>query len=59
MDRGAWQAIVHGVSRVGHDLATKPNHHHPKYLLYINPFNYLNKPMRQVLLLLSLFSHHS
>ena len=23
MDRGAWQAIVHGVSRVGHDLATK------------------------------------
>ena len=24
MDRGAWQATVHGVSRVGHDLATKP-----------------------------------
>jgi len=24
MDRGAWWAIVHGVSRVGHDLATKP-----------------------------------
>ena len=24
MDRGAWQAIVHGVIRVGHDLATKP-----------------------------------
>ena len=24
MDRGAWQAIVHWVSRVGHDLATKP-----------------------------------
>ena len=23
MDRGLWQAIVHGVSRVGHDLATK------------------------------------
>ena len=22
--RGAWQAIVHGVSRVRHDLATKP-----------------------------------
>ena len=22
MDRGAWQAIVHGVERVGHDLAT-------------------------------------
>ena len=24
MDRGAWQATVHGVSRVGPDLATKP-----------------------------------
>ena len=23
MDREAWQAIVHGVTRVGHDLATK------------------------------------
>ena len=23
MDRGAWQAIVHGVTRVGHDLVTK------------------------------------
>ena len=23
-DKGAWQAIVHGVARVGHDLATKP-----------------------------------
>ena len=24
MDRGAWQAIVHEVARVGHDLLTKP-----------------------------------
>ena len=24
MDRGTWQATVHRVSRVGHDLATKP-----------------------------------
>ena len=24
VDRGAWQAIVHGVTRVRHDLATKP-----------------------------------
>ena len=23
-DRGAWQATVHGVARVGHDLAAKP-----------------------------------
>ena len=24
MDRGAWQATVHGVTRVGHKLVTKP-----------------------------------
>ena len=24
MDRGVWQAAFHGVTRVGHDLATKP-----------------------------------
>ena len=24
MDRGVWQTTVHGVARVGHDLATKP-----------------------------------
>ena len=24
MDRGMWQATVHGVTRVGHDLVTKP-----------------------------------
>jgi len=24
INRGAWQAAVHGVTRVGHDLATKP-----------------------------------
>jgi len=24
MDRGAWQATVHGVARVRHDLATEP-----------------------------------
>ena len=24
MDRGAWQAIVHEIARVGHDLLTKP-----------------------------------
>ena len=23
MDRGAWQAIFHGITRVGHDLVTK------------------------------------
>ena len=24
MDRGTWRAIVHGVTRIGHNLATKP-----------------------------------
>ena len=24
MNKGAWKATVHGVTRVGHDLATKP-----------------------------------
>ena len=24
MDRGAWQATVHEVTRIGHELATKP-----------------------------------
>ena len=24
MDRGAWRAIFHGVTRVGHDLVIKP-----------------------------------
>ena len=24
MDRGAWQATVHGVARMGYDLVTKP-----------------------------------
>ena len=28
MDRGAWQAIVHRVTRVRHDLVTKPPNHH-------------------------------
>ena len=31
MDRGAWQAIVHGITRVGHDLATNHNHQTPSY----------------------------
>ena len=33
MDRGAWQATVHGVSRVRHNTATKPPPH-STYLLF-------------------------
>ena len=28
MSRGAWQATVHGVARVGHDWATEHTHTH-------------------------------
>ena len=28
MNKGAWQSIVYGVARVGHNLATKPANHH-------------------------------
>ena len=35
MDRGAWQATVHGVSRVGHDLATQPPP--PRFVIAIPP----------------------
>ena len=42
MDRGPWQATVHGVARVGHDVVTKP----PPYLQVklldnISVFNFL------------------
>ena len=31
MDRGAWWATVHRLTRVRHDLATKPPHHPSLY----------------------------
>ena len=33
MDRGAWWATVHGVARVGHDLATQPPPPHNQIIL--------------------------
>ena len=30
MDGGAWRATAHGVTRVTHDLGTRPAHHHPR-----------------------------
>ena len=30
MDGGAWQATVHGVTRVGHDIVTKPTNQNLK-----------------------------
>ena len=42
-DRGAWQATVHGVARVGHDLATKSSHHGLGMYWCIFPWsNYMN-----------------
>ena len=38
MDRGTWWATVHGVTRVGHDLVTKPP---PEFA--ITGFNNLNQ----------------
>ena len=37
MDRGAWQATVHGVARVSHDIMTKPPPRSPLALCYLNP----------------------
>ena len=37
MDRGAWQATVHGVSRVGHDLATRERENTKFSLSYPKP----------------------
>ena len=39
MDRGAWQATVHGVARVGHNLVTKPPPH-----VYKNTFWDFDRP---------------
>ena len=33
IDRGVWQAIVHGVVRIGDDLVTKPNQTMPLEIL--------------------------
>ena len=35
MDRGAWRAAVHGVTRVGHSLVTNPPPGHFGSLLII------------------------
>ena len=47
MDGGAWQAAVHGIARVGHDLATKLPPYAYKYnwitLLYIVNQLYFSK----------------
>ena len=35
MDRGAWQATVHGVTRVGYDLVTQQQQQHMCVCVYV------------------------
>ena len=39
LDRGAWRATIHGVTRVGQDLVTKPTPH-----VYKNTFWDFDRP---------------
>ena len=41
MDRGAWQATVHGVLRVRHDLASKPPQQPYTYVTLLGLENFL------------------
>ena len=45
MDRGAWRATVHGVTRVEHDLVTKPPPPPPHCLVIL--YNCLDFPIRE------------
>ena len=42
MERGAWQAIIHGVARVRHDSETKPPPLHIYYRVKIKKSKMLN-----------------
>ena len=44
MDRGAWQATVHGVTKVGHDLVSKPPPMHHGYWPSVQFNQCLSKP---------------
>ena len=47
MNRGAWRATVYPVTRVGHDLATKP----PQLPLYcLLPFFHQFLPLKHIIL---------
>ena len=44
-DRGAWQAVVRGIARVGHDLVTKPI----KHISFCTAKETINKMKRQAM----------
>ena len=46
MDRGAWRATVHGVTRVRHDLATKPPPHALKPVFHHKRSHRNEKPLQ-------------
>ena len=54
MDRGAWWAIVHGILRVGHDLAIKPQ----QFFSVISNLELSLVPLRLMILLWLLIQSH-
>ena len=48
MDRGTWQAIVHGIAKVRHDLVTKQQYIHNTHTYTNNCANILKKHMLSV-----------
>ena len=44
MNRGAWQATVYGVARVGHDLVTKPPNQPPNIRVQISLWTSVSHP---------------
>ena len=46
IDRGAWQATVHEVTRVGHDLVTKPPHMYTNVNEILVTFGFLKSFIR-------------
>ena len=50
MERGAWQAAVHGVARVRHDLATKPPPHVRVWLMLFVVQQKLTQHCRSIIL---------
>ena len=63
MDRGAWQATVHGVAKIGHSLGTKPPPPFPWYLvklsmLHLCTLNGRPCPSNSVTIFPQHFQHH-
>ena len=55
MDRGAWRATVHGVTRVTHDLASKPPPYIVCWISYVRALTWLFN-LNQVFILYQVFT---